>query len=235
MGLVCGLSATASIWGGKPPQRHPLKAKAFWRLWLPFHPLHSSRSADVVIVIDANGINGFPVLLSIFADNDANKTGEIAAYECPGALAKSRRRSRDPDTSKCRGGHCRHHTYNPDLAASKLLVLPPRGNGAASGPTDRPTSSPARRRRPTSARFGHHRYPHGCLCRPRNRPQSNHSIRETAPASGDQGQVFGCNPGASKQCRHGHRLRHLGIDRLAQQGPLAALHALAHDREGRGD
>jgi hypothetical protein len=38
-------------------------------------------------VIDANGINGFPVLpgiehLSIFADNDANKTGEIAAYEC---------------------------------------------------------------------------------------------------------------------------------------------------------
>jgi hypothetical protein len=38
-------------------------------------------------LIDANGINGFPVLpgiehLSIFADNDANKTGEIAAYEC---------------------------------------------------------------------------------------------------------------------------------------------------------
>jgi RecA-family ATPase len=27
-------------------------------------------------------------------------------------------------------------TYNPDLAASKLLVLPPRGNGAASGPTE---------------------------------------------------------------------------------------------------
>jgi putative DNA primase/helicase len=38
-------------------------------------------------LIDANGINGFPVLpgiehLSIFADNDANKTGELAAYEC---------------------------------------------------------------------------------------------------------------------------------------------------------
>jgi hypothetical protein len=38
-------------------------------------------------LIDANGINGFPVLpgiehLSIFADNDANKTGEIAAYGC---------------------------------------------------------------------------------------------------------------------------------------------------------
>ena len=38
-------------------------------------------------LIDANGINGMPVLpgiehLSIFADNDANKTGEIAAYEC---------------------------------------------------------------------------------------------------------------------------------------------------------
>jgi len=38
-------------------------------------------------LIDANGINGFPVLpgiehLSIFADNDANKTGEITAYEC---------------------------------------------------------------------------------------------------------------------------------------------------------
>jgi hypothetical protein len=38
-------------------------------------------------LIDANGINGFPILpaiehLSIFADNDANKTGEIAAYEC---------------------------------------------------------------------------------------------------------------------------------------------------------
>jgi putative DNA primase/helicase len=38
-------------------------------------------------LIDANGINGFPVLpgiehLSIFADNDANKTGEVAAYEC---------------------------------------------------------------------------------------------------------------------------------------------------------
>jgi putative DNA primase/helicase len=38
-------------------------------------------------LIDANGITGFPVLaaiehLSIFADNDANKTGEIAAYEC---------------------------------------------------------------------------------------------------------------------------------------------------------
>jgi putative DNA primase/helicase len=37
-------------------------------------------------LIDANGINGFPVLtgiehLSIFADNDANKTGETAAYE----------------------------------------------------------------------------------------------------------------------------------------------------------
>jgi putative DNA primase/helicase len=38
-------------------------------------------------LIDANGIRGFPVLpgiqhLSIFADNDTNKTGEIAAYEC---------------------------------------------------------------------------------------------------------------------------------------------------------
>jgi putative DNA primase/helicase len=38
-------------------------------------------------LIDANGINGFPILariehLSIFADNDGNKTGEIAAYEC---------------------------------------------------------------------------------------------------------------------------------------------------------
>jgi putative DNA primase/helicase len=38
-------------------------------------------------LIDANGINGFPVLpgikhLSIFADNDATSTGEIAAYEC---------------------------------------------------------------------------------------------------------------------------------------------------------
>jgi putative DNA primase/helicase len=38
-------------------------------------------------LVDANGINGFPALpgiehLSIFADNDANKTGEIAAYEC---------------------------------------------------------------------------------------------------------------------------------------------------------
>jgi len=38
-------------------------------------------------LIDANGVNGFPVLpgikhLSIFADNDANKTGEIAAYGC---------------------------------------------------------------------------------------------------------------------------------------------------------
>jgi putative DNA primase/helicase len=38
-------------------------------------------------LIDANGVNGFPVLpgithLSIFADHDANKTGEIAAYEC---------------------------------------------------------------------------------------------------------------------------------------------------------
>jgi putative DNA primase/helicase len=38
-------------------------------------------------LIDANGIKRFPVLpgiehLSIFADNDATRTGEIAAYEC---------------------------------------------------------------------------------------------------------------------------------------------------------
>lgn len=38
-------------------------------------------------LIDANGIHGFPVLagvehLEIFADNDANKTGEVAAYSC---------------------------------------------------------------------------------------------------------------------------------------------------------
>jgi putative DNA primase/helicase len=38
-------------------------------------------------LIDANGVNAFPVLpgithLSIFADNDATKTGEFAAYAC---------------------------------------------------------------------------------------------------------------------------------------------------------
>jgi hypothetical protein len=38
-------------------------------------------------LIDANGINGFPVLpgiehLTIFADNDASRTGEVAAYAC---------------------------------------------------------------------------------------------------------------------------------------------------------
>jgi putative DNA primase/helicase len=38
-------------------------------------------------LIDANGIHGFPVLagiehLEIFADNDASKTGEVAAYAC---------------------------------------------------------------------------------------------------------------------------------------------------------
>src|SRR5262245_13309903 len=38
-------------------------------------------------LIDANGIHGFPVLsgvehLEIFADNDANTTGEVAAYAC---------------------------------------------------------------------------------------------------------------------------------------------------------
>jgi putative DNA primase/helicase len=38
-------------------------------------------------LIDANGIHGFPTLagiehLEIFADNDANKTGEVAAYAC---------------------------------------------------------------------------------------------------------------------------------------------------------
>jgi putative DNA primase/helicase len=38
-------------------------------------------------LIDANGVHGFPVLagvehLEIFADNDANKTGEVAAYAC---------------------------------------------------------------------------------------------------------------------------------------------------------
>src|SRR5919108_5699526 len=27
-------------------------------------------------------------------------------------------------------------TYNPDLAASKLLILPPRGNGAAAEPVE---------------------------------------------------------------------------------------------------
>src|SRR5262249_9332872 len=65
----------------------------------------------------------------------------------PRALAKSRRRSRDPNASKCRGGHCRHHfkstdllmdTYNPDLAVGKFRVLPPRAkpNGAALGPTE---------------------------------------------------------------------------------------------------
>src|SRR5215813_12057493 len=65
----------------------------------------------------------------------------------PRALATSRRRSRDPNASKCRGGHCRHHfkstdllmdTYNPELAVGELRVLPPRIkiNGAAAEATD---------------------------------------------------------------------------------------------------
>jgi hypothetical protein len=74
-------------------------------------------------LIDANGINGFPVLpgiehLAIFADNDANKTGEIAAGQAmarnagstrAGHLSRRRRRSRraasqtrgDPQALRC--------------------------------------------------------------------------------------------------------------------------------------
>src|SRR5262249_50494708 len=47
--------------------------------------------------------------------------------------------------------------------------------------------------------------------------------------------MLGCDPGTSQQRRHGHRLRAVRLNRLAQQGALAALYALAHHSKGRRD